>query len=165
VNKYPVSTRPVRKQLDHSTHYPARFGATFFITICCEARVANQLCREDIAQVLFETGRCYHDTQKWYLKILLLMPDHLHMLVGIPGDANLSNLVRDFKRITAKIARIHWQRNFSDHRLRHDESEAEKFEYIRRNPVRAGLIRAEDEWSYVLFGESGAGSPETPAVD
>ena len=80
VNQYPVSTRPVRKQLDHSTHYPARFGATFFITICWEARVANQLCREDIAQVLFETGRCYHDTQKWYLRILLLMPDHLHML-------------------------------------------------------------------------------------
>jgi len=46
-----------------------------------------------MAHVLFETGRCYHDTQKWYLKILLLMPDHLHMLVGIPGDANLSNLV------------------------------------------------------------------------
>jgi REP element-mobilizing transposase RayT len=90
VNKYPVSTRLVQKQLDHSTHYPARFGATFFITICCEARVANRLCREDIAQVLFETGRCYHDTQKWYLKILLLMPDHLHMLVGIPGDANAS---------------------------------------------------------------------------
>src|SRR2546430_16086176 len=37
VNEYPVSTRPVRKKLDHSTHYPARFGATFFITICCEA--------------------------------------------------------------------------------------------------------------------------------
>jgi REP element-mobilizing transposase RayT len=106
VNQYPASTRPVRKQLDHSTHYSARFGATFFITICCEARVANQLCRENIAQVLFETGRCYHDTQKWYLKILLVMPDHLHMLVGIPGDANLSNLVRDFKRITAKMARI-----------------------------------------------------------
>jgi putative transposase len=106
LNKYP--TRPVRKQLDHSTHYPARFGATFFITICCEARVANQLCREDISRALFETGRCYHDTQKWYLKILLLMPDHLHMLVGIPGDADLSNLGRDFKRITARIARIRW---------------------------------------------------------
>ncbi len=90
--------------------------------------------------MLFETGRCYHDTQKWYLKILLLMPDHLHMLVGIPGNADLSNLLRDFKRVTATIARIHWQRNFFDHRLRHDESEAEKFEYIRQNPVRAGLI-------------------------
>jgi putative transposase len=95
------------------------------------------------------------------------MPDHLHMLVGIPGDANanLSNLVRDFKPITAKIARIHWQRDFFDHRLRHDESEAEKFEYIRRNPLRAGLSRAEDEWPYVLFGESSGGSAETPAGD
>jgi REP element-mobilizing transposase RayT len=41
------------------------------------------------------------------------MPDHLHMLVGIPGDANLSNLVRDFKRITAKIAGIHGSETFS----------------------------------------------------
>jgi len=52
--------------------------------------------------VLFETASRYHAAQKWYVKILLLMPDHLHMLVGIPGDADLSNLVRDFKRITAK---------------------------------------------------------------
>jgi len=64
-----------------------------------------------------------------------------------------------------KIARIHWQRDFFDHRLRHDESEAEKFEYIRRNPLRAGLSRAEDEWPYVLFGESSGGSAETPAGD
>src|SRR5438477_10475038 len=85
MNKYPFPLGRFEKQLDRSTHYPARFGATFFITICCEARVANQLCRENIARVLFETGRCYHDTQKWYLKILLLMPDHLHMLVGIPA--------------------------------------------------------------------------------
>ena len=81
------------------------------------------------------------------------MPDHLHMLVGIPGNADLSNLLRDFKRVTATIARIHWQRNFFDHRLRDDESEAEKFEYVRQNPVRTGLIGAEDEWPYVLFGD------------
>jgi hypothetical protein len=54
---------------------------------------------------------------------LLLMPDHLHMLIGVPGDAQLSNLIRDFKRITTRIANISWQRNFFDHRLRHDESE------------------------------------------
>ena len=115
--------------------------------------------------MLFETGRCYHDTQIRYLKILLLMPDHLHMLVGIPGDANLStwfptsnaSLRRSQESIGSDI--------FFDHRLRHDESEAEKFEYIRWNPVRAGLIRAEGEWPYVLLGESSGGSPETPAGD
>jgi hypothetical protein len=82
--------RLVRTKLDHSAHYAARFGATFFITICCERRVANQLCRKVVAQVLFETARRYDAAQKWYLKVLLLMPDHLHMLVGIPNDANLS---------------------------------------------------------------------------
>jgi hypothetical protein len=58
------------------------------------------------------------------------------MLVGVSGDAQLSNLVRDFKRIATRIVKIDWQRNFFDHRLRRDESLAEKFEYIRQNPVR-----------------------------
>jgi len=104
--------------------------------------------------VLFETARRYHDALKWHMKVLLLMPDHLHMLVGIPGEANLSNLVRDFKRITTRITGIQWRRNFFDHRLRHDESEAEKFEYICQNPVRAGLATAADEWRHVFVGET-----------
>jgi putative transposase len=104
MNSDPGRTRLIRKQLDHSTHYPARFGATFLITICCGVRGANQLCdRDAAARVLFETARRYQESQKWYMKVLLLMPDHFHMLVGIPGDADLSNLVRGFKRITAKI--------------------------------------------------------------
>jgi putative transposase len=152
MNSSPAHSRPVRKHLDHSTHYSARFGATFFITICCEARVSNQLCREDVAHMLFETARRYHDSKRWHMKVLLLMPDHLHMLVSVSGDADLSNLVRDFKRITTKIAGIQWQRNFFDHRLRHDESEAEKFEYICQNPVRAGLAAAADEWRYIFIG-------------
>jgi len=57
------------------------------------------------------------------------------MLFGVAGDTKLSNLIRDFKRITARTARIDWQRNFFDHRLRHDESEDEKAEYIRQNPL------------------------------
>jgi putative transposase len=87
--------------------------------------------------VLFETAQRYHASQRWYLKLLLLMPDHVHMLIGIPSDAKLSNLIRDFKRITTQIASITWQRNFFDHRLRHDESENEKVAYIRANPIRA----------------------------
>jgi putative transposase len=106
--------------------------------------------------MIFETARRYHNAQKWHMKVLLLMPDHLHMLVGIPGYANLSSLVRDFKRITTKIARIRWQRNFFDHRLRHEGSEAEKFEYIRQNPVRAGLATVAREWPYVFVAETAA---------
>jgi putative transposase len=73
------------------------------------------------------------------------------MLVSVPGDAELARLIRDFKRITARVVKVRWQRNFFDHRLRHDESETEKFEYIRQNPVRAGLIEMEDDWPFVFM--------------
>jgi putative transposase len=77
------------------------------------------------------------------------MPDHLHMLIAIEGDTILSSLIRDFKRITARRAQIRWQRNFFDHRLRHDESETEKAEYIRQNPMRAGLMTADENRPYL----------------
>jgi len=117
-----------------------------FVTICCQHRGVNQLCTERVANVLFESARRYHSSQRWYLKLVLLMPDHLQMLIGVPGDAQLSRLIRDFKRITARMAKIDWQRNFFDHRLRHDESLAEKFEYVCQNPVRAGLIAQGEQW-------------------
>ena len=78
------------------------------------------------------------------------MPDHLHMLIAIPGETDLSNLIRDFKRITARRIGIGWQRNFFDHRLRHDESGEEKARYIRQNPVRAGLISPNARWQFMI---------------
>jgi putative transposase len=138
--------------LDHTTGFDGRFGATFFITICCKRRGGNQLCRTNISSHILETARQYHVTRRWYLKILMLMPDHLHLLIGIAGDAILSNVIRDFKRITARQTKLEWQRNFFDHRLRHDESESEKADYIFQNPVRAALIREGEEWPYMLDG-------------
>ena len=69
---------------------------------------------------------------------MLLMPDHLHALVSMDGRGSLAEMIRSYKRITAKLAQITWQRNFFDHRIRHDESLREKFAYIRQNPVRWG---------------------------
>ena len=76
------------------------------------------------------TARIYHERTRWNVNLLLLMPDHLHALIGIDGRDSLSQLIRDYKRITAKIKGIKWQRNFFDHRLSHDESLTEKFAYI-----------------------------------
>jgi putative transposase len=141
----------MRKRLDHTTHFAGRFGAIYFITICCQQRGLNQLCNHETAAALENTARIYHEQGRWNLDLLLLMPDHLHALIGVDGQTSLSNLIRDYKRITAKIAGVRWQRNFFDHRLRHDESLAEKFAYICQNPVRAGLVRNEDEWPYIFI--------------
>ena len=101
--------------------------------------------------MLANTAHIYHEQARWNLNLLLLMPDHLHALIGIDGQTSLAQLIRDYKRITAKIAGVRWQRNFFDHRLRHSESLAEKFAYICQNPVRAGLILSENDWPYILI--------------
>ena len=140
----------VRKSISHKTHFSGRFGATYFITICCHERRGNQLCREAVSRPIFQTATIYDSKQLWYLRLLLLMPDHLHALVSIPGDTSLSYVIGNFKRASSKFSGIEWQRNFFDHRLRGDESVDKKATYIRQNPVRAGLIRNEGDWLYVL---------------
>jgi len=41
-----------------------------------------------------------------------------------------------------------WQAGFFDHALRGRESYSEKWEYVRLNPVRAGLVSKPEEWPY-----------------
>jgi hypothetical protein len=45
---------------------------------------------------------------------------------------------------------VRFERSSIAHRLRHDESEAEKIEYIRQDPLRAGLATVAHEWPYIL---------------
>lgn len=120
MNDDSISTRPVRKQLDHSIHFHGRFGATYFITICCLRRGVNQLAKPEVARELFETARRYHELERWHAELILLMPDHLHMLIGIARDTDLSSIIRDFKRIVSRLTKVKCQRGFFDHRLRHD---------------------------------------------
>ena len=39
-----------------------------------------------------------------------------------------------------------WQRGFFDHLLRSEESYAQKWDYVRGNPVRAQLVEKVEDW-------------------
>jgi hypothetical protein len=67
--------RVLRKRLDQRTHFAGRFGAVYFITICCQQRGANQLCHERTAKFLLDTALIYHERGRWSLDLLLLVPD------------------------------------------------------------------------------------------
>jgi len=41
-----------------------------------------------------------------------------------------------------------WQRGFFDHLIRNTESCAQKWDYVRENPVRAGLVSTAEKWKY-----------------
>ena len=80
----------------------------------------------------------------------VIMPDHVHLFVRGDRDLTLSSWIGGLKRamsVAVKSLRL-WQPGFFDHILRSDESYAEKWKYVRENPVRAGLAETADGWRY-----------------
>jgi putative transposase len=81
------------------------------------------------------------------------MPDHLHALLSFPPSGkSLQMVLSKWKEWTAKDVGLAWQRDFFEHRLRHDESLREKVDYILNNPVRKKLASSQEEWPFVPFG-------------
>jgi putative transposase len=81
----------------------------------------------------------------------VIMPDHVHLFVRGSLDFSLRQWVRILKRVLSKAfscAPPHWQEGFFDHLIRHSESYAEKWEYVRQNPVRACLVQDPDDWPW-----------------
>ena len=84
----------------------------------------------------------------------LLMPDHVHLLVWFPPtEKRIQTVISKWKEWTAKALGLHWQRDFFEHRFRHDESYREKADYIWANPVRAGLIAIAADWPFVFMDD------------
>jgi putative transposase len=91
----------------------------------------------------------------------VIMPDHVHFFVRGDPDFVLSSWVGGLKRAmsVAGLNQSHatrlpmqrkslWQPGFFDHVLRNDENYAQKWEYVRENPVRGGLVAEWHEWPY-----------------
>ena len=119
-----------------------------FLTVCAKDR-RRWLARTQVQQALEEVW-CAADA--WRVGYYLLMPDHLHLFCA-PRDVQvlLPTWVKYWKR---EFSRRHlpdtgsWQRSSWDTRLRRSESYAEKWAYVRENPVRQGLVVTPQEWPY-----------------
>lgn len=84
------------------------------------------------------------------MRILLLMPDHLHALAAFPAEEQMVKVWRDWKRFTARTTGVEWQRDMFEHRLRTEESWEEKAAYIRENPVRKQLVAQPQDWPWIF---------------
>jgi putative transposase len=77
----------------------------------------------------------------------VLMSDHLHWLLVLGEDEDLSRVMASFKGRSAREVnkrldrRGHvWQRAFYDHAIRKDEDMRKLARYIVANPIRAGIV-------------------------
>ena len=65
----------------------------------------------------------------------------------------MSEVIRGWKRFHKRVNRVMWQEGYFDHRLRADERGTQvsaKMNYIRQNPVAAGLCARAEDWPWVI---------------
>ncbi len=85
----------------------------------------------------------------------VLMPDHDHLFVAFPPEGlTLPKCIQALRSVMGKkllilgFSKPHWQEGFFDHLLRSGESYSQKWDYVRMNPVRAGLCARPEDWPY-----------------
>jgi len=132
-----------------------RNSPLFFVTSCTFDRkpiLANQICFQIVSESLKKSEELFG----WKVGCYVLMPNHLHFFCGPCHAAMpLSVFMGSWKRFTSNqiserlgIDAPIWQKEFFDHLLRSEESTAQKWDYVRMNPVRAGLTDKWEDWPY-----------------
>ncbi len=91
----------------------------------------------------------------------MVMPDHVHLVYTPLQDPEgnpfgLAEILHSIKGASAKsinkaLSRQGhvWQDESFDHLLRSEEGTRSKVEYICRNPVRKGLVKAEEDYPWL----------------
>jgi len=154
-NSFPTP-HPTRKVLDHRGPLTIRTtDAVYFITIAAAERGTTALV--DAADVILDAARHYQTAGKWFLHLFLIMPDHIHLLVHIPPELTLADVVGHWKSYLTTQRGIRFQANFFDTRIRDREHFAEKWDYICRNPVAKGLVATAREWPHSIAFDPNTG--------
>jgi REP element-mobilizing transposase RayT len=141
---------PCRTKLPHTVPQWVAEGSWFLITINCLPRARNQLCVEGIGDAVLAAAAYNHEKLFWHCRLCLLMPDHLHAIIGFPRDPGMGKVIANWKRFVAVKVGVNWQRDFFDHRLRSQDEVGEKTGYILQNPVRKRLCERAEDWRWVL---------------
>jgi REP element-mobilizing transposase RayT len=121
-------------------------------------------------------GCCRHDDEiKYILHVVVVMPDHVHMILTPKVDeqrklgCQLFEIMKAIKSASAHLInrRLYrhgtiWQEESFDRVLRSSEKLKEKIEYILQNPVRRGLVENWREYRWLWY--EAPISPYTPSL-
>jgi len=112
------------------------------------------LCDGGIA-ILVENALLHFDDQRYRLIAWCIMPNHVHVLAETRADWPLAAIVHSWKSYTAHAANEilrrsgeFWFRDYHDRFIRDDRHLAKAVEYIEQNPLKAGLVSAQEEWRW-----------------
>ena len=128
-------------------------GPLYFVTFCTRER-QQFLAKDEVHTAFVLFGKRAKDNFNVAVGRYVIMPDHVHLFVR--GDCNfkLGPWIGALKQALAKAAMLSrakaqiWEEGFFDNILRSNESYSQKWNYVRENPVRAGLVKSAADWPY-----------------
>ncbi len=153
----------------HRTYIP---DGIYFVTTNTEGR-SSILSLPIVAKIVEESIWWKNRRSKFMVFAYVVMPDHLHMLLQ-PTKDTISRIMQSIKSNSAReinrhITKTHsreralsamgtimsvepfrWQQSFYDHVITDEQDFMNHVEYIRYNPVKAGLVTEPEDYPYLF---------------
>ena len=149
-NNYFVRKNPRLKDYDYS------LGGYYFITICTKDKshyfgeILNEKMKlttiGEIPNKNIETLEKTYKTIK--IDKYVLMPNHIHMILIIDKETNLSvsNIIKKYKEwVTKQIGESIWQKSYYDHIIRNEKDYYRIWKYIDENELKWSLDKYYNE--------------------
>ena len=113
------------------------------------------LRRPEVAD-LVANGLRHFDGDRYNLQAWVVMPNHVHAVVGPNPPHTLTEILHSWKSYTAsqankllgRVRQTFWQTESYDHLIRDDADLIRCGEYTTQNPVRAGLCERPEDWKW-----------------
>ncbi|NEO56312.1 MAG: transposase [Okeania sp. SIO3B5] len=133
-------------------------GAVYFITF----KTRNRLELTPAARQIVLDACLFFHGKRYDIFVLVVMPDHVHMLIHplVKEESqeeywSVSSIMHSIKSYSAKqilkimtnIGKV-WQSERYDRIVRNDLELTNVWEYIRQNPVKAGLSDSPEDYPF-----------------
>jgi len=144
----PDATLPIRRTPAKGVRVSLAGPNWVFLTVCTEDR-QRWLVQASVHRALHNIW--LHTATAWLVSDYVLMPDHLHLFCA-PYNLKftIERWIAFWKDQVAKNCPDvgKFQYGGFHHRLRNGENYSQKWQYVRENPVRAGLMAKPEDWPY-----------------
>lgn len=104
------------------------------------------MLRDPGAAALVADALRHFDGERYALGDFVVMPNHVHLLVGLIGDTEIESQCKSWKSYSAREINLFtgrrgrlWQAESFDHLVRGPEQFERFRRYIAENPAKAGL--------------------------
>jgi putative transposase len=139
-------------------HSPAdHIGAgirTFFVSTATWGR-PRLLQSDRMASLIIDVLYHYRGEKRFLLHEFVVMPNHIHVLLSVGHELSIEKAVQLIKGGSAYRASHElgvnsqvWERGFSEIRILNHAEFAIRAQYIRENPIRAGLVTRAEQYPY-----------------